>query len=88
MDTLRARNKLKLVLVDHNVLMPPFTQLDDAVVQIVDHHILEHSPSGTIDMTVEVVGSCATLVATIVLLETPTILDVQSTMLLIGMYYV
>ncbi len=84
LNSLKEQGKLKLVLVDHNVLTDPYSELDGAVVQIVDHHLLEHSPCDKIKMMVETVGSCSTLVAGFFKTNAQNILDSDAASLLLG----
>lgn len=66
---------LRLTLVDHNVLPDSDSDLEGAVMEVIDHHKLERDTSCPI--TVEPVGSCATLVAERVLQGAPQLLDTQ-----------
>ncbi len=81
---MKEQGKLKLVLVDHNVLTDPYSELDEAVVQIVDHHLLEHTPCDKIKMMVETVGSCSTLVAGFFKTNAQNLLDSDAASLLLG----
>lgn len=81
---LHRKGTLKLVLVDHNILPPSDAELDEAVVQIIDHHALEHPPSERLEMLVEPVGSCSTLVATLIQADAPDLLNSESALLLLG----
>lgn len=58
--------------------------LEEAVVEVIDHHLLEREPSPTCAVTVEMVGSCATLVTERILQEAPDVLDQQAAQLLYG----
>jgi len=82
--SLKARNKLKLVLVDHNVLSLSDSDLDAAVVEIIDHHLLEHPSSDKIVMVVEPVGSCCTLISSVIVEQAPRFLKTDSATLLMG----
>ncbi|XP_045030228.1 exopolyphosphatase PRUNE1-like isoform X1 [Daphnia magna] len=84
LDSLKESGKLKLVLVDHNVLSNSDSNLDSSVVQIVDHHKQEHPFSEMVDMLIEPVGSCSTLVASLIFESAPEILDAVSASLLLG----
>lgn len=83
---------LRLTLVDHNVLPDSDSDLEGAVVEVIDHHKLERVTSCPVPMetvtscpvTVEPVGSCATLVAERVLQGAPQLLDSQIGTLLYG----
>jgi exopolyphosphatase len=65
LEALQAGGKLKLTLVDHNVLSSADAHLQSSVVRVIDHHKREKA----LDRrdTIESVGSCSTLVAQIVL---------------------
>lgn len=70
---LQAGPGLRLMLVDHNMLPDADSDLEGAVVEVIDHHKLERVTSCPI--VVEPVGSCATLVADRVLQGAPQLLD-------------
>ena len=65
-DILKARaGDLEVILVDHNVInRPELKYLDPKVTRIIDHHQLarEVTEDADLEMTLETVGSCATLV--------------------------
>uniref|UniRef100_A0A8C6UD71 Prune exopolyphosphatase n=1 Tax=Neogobius melanostomus TaxID=47308 RepID=A0A8C6UD71_9GOBI len=71
---LQRRGGLRLTLVDHNVLPDSDSDLEGAVVEVIDHHKLERVTS-CCPVAVEPVGSCATLVAERVLQGAPQLLD-------------
>lgn len=83
---------LRLTLVDHNVLPDSDSDLEGAVVEVIDHHKLERvtscpvavEPATSCPVTVEPVGSCATLIAERVLQGAPQLLDTQTGTLLYG----
>lgn len=77
LQDLNQAGRLRLTLVDHNVLPSSDSDLEGAVVQVIDHHRLERRPSPTCPVTVEIVGSCATLVTERIIKEAPQILDLQ-----------
>uniref|UniRef100_A0A3B4A9T0 DHHA2 domain-containing protein n=1 Tax=Periophthalmus magnuspinnatus TaxID=409849 RepID=A0A3B4A9T0_9GOBI len=87
-----ADRGLRLTLVDHNVLPDSDSDLEEAVVEVIDHHKLERVTSCPVAMepvtscpiAVEPVGSCATLVAERVLQRAPQLLDAQIAILLYG----
>ncbi|KAL1478399.1 hypothetical protein MTO96_035044 [Rhipicephalus appendiculatus] len=79
---LHSQSKLSLTLVDHNLLPKEDADLQPAVQEIIDHHRLE--TSHRCDKTVEMVGSCCTLVADKVLHSKPELLDPQVALLLYG----
>jgi len=82
--SLKMKNKLKLVLVDHNILNSSDSNLDSSVIEIIDHHQLEHPASDKITMVIEPVGSCCTLVSSLILEQAPDFLKADSTTLLMG----
>lgn len=65
LNGLQATGRLKLTLVDHNVLAHSDAFLQSSVVRVIDHHKRERQ----LDRrdVIEPVGSCCTLVAEIVL---------------------
>lgn len=83
---------LRIRLVDHNVLPDSDSDLEGAVVEVIDHHKLERVTSCPVavetvtscPVAVEPVGSCATLVAERVLQGAPQLLDSQVGTLLYG----
>ncbi|XP_049271601.1 uncharacterized protein LOC119394114 isoform X2 [Rhipicephalus sanguineus] len=79
---LLAQSKLSLTLVDHNLLPKEDADLQPAVQEIIDHHRLE--TSHRCDKTVEMVGSCCTLVAEKVLHSKPELFTPQVALLLYG----
>ncbi|XP_063054756.1 exopolyphosphatase PRUNE1 isoform X2 [Engraulis encrasicolus] len=76
--------RLTLTLVDHNILPSGDASLEDSVVEVIDHHLLERKPSPSCPVTVETVGSCATLVLERIAQKSPDILDQQVAQLLYG----
>ncbi|KAJ8398451.1 hypothetical protein AAFF_G00427060 [Aldrovandia affinis] len=81
---LHRAGKLALTLVDHNVLPSADSDLEGAVVEVIDHHQLERVPSPSCPVTVETVGSCATLVTERIMQKAPEVLDRQVAQLLYG----
>ncbi|XP_070393288.1 protein prune homolog 2-like isoform X2 [Dermacentor albipictus] len=79
---LHSQSKLSLTLVDHNLLPKEDADLQAAVQEVIDHHRLE--TSHRCDKTVEMVGSCCTLVAEKVLHSKPDLLSPQVALLLYG----
>ncbi|KAM6910540.1 exopolyphosphatase PRUNE1 [Xenentodon cancila] len=69
--------RLWLTLVDHNVLPSSDSDLEGAVVEVIDHHLMERESSPSCPVTVEMVGSCATLVTERIIQKAPEILDHQ-----------
>lgn len=55
--------KLKLTLVDQNVLPNKDLPLEECVVRVIDHRSRERPESSFCNVTVEPVGSCCTLIA-------------------------
>ncbi|XP_063736924.1 exopolyphosphatase PRUNE1 isoform X2 [Eleginops maclovinus] len=84
LQDLNRAGRLRLTLVDHNVLPSLDSDLEGAVVQVIDHHLLERRPSPSCHVTVEMVGSCATLVTERILQEAPQILDLQVAHMIYG----
>lgn len=60
------------------------SDLEGAVVEVIDHHHLEREPSTSCCVTVETVGSCATLITERIVQEAPEILTLQLAQLLYG----
>lgn len=60
------------------------SHLEGAVVEVIDHHQLERDQSPSCPVTVEMVGSCATLVTEVILQKAPEVLDQQVAQLLYG----
>ncbi|XP_061552868.1 exopolyphosphatase PRUNE1 [Phycodurus eques] len=79
---LRRTGRLRLTLVDHNVLPGSDADLEGAVVEVIDHRELEREPGPSCPVTVEMVGSCATLVTERLIQNAPHILDQQVALLL------
>lgn len=79
---LQSEKKLSLTLVDHNLLPKEDTELQSSVQEIIDHHRLE--TSHRCDKTVEMVGSCCTLVAEKVLSSRADLINPQVALLLYG----
>jgi len=61
LQALQAEGKLKLTLVDHNMLAAADSHLQPSVVRVIDHHKRD-KPLDRRDL-IEPVGSCCTLVA-------------------------
>lgn len=66
---------LSLTLVDHHVLPGADAALEEAVVEVLDHRPLERDRGPPCQVTVEPVGSCATLVTERILQGPPGVLD-------------
>ncbi|KAM9489332.1 exopolyphosphatase PRUNE1 [Clarias gariepinus] len=82
-DLHRLQN-LAITLVDHNVLPEADRTLENAVVEVIDHHRLDRTESSSCPVTVEPVGSCATLVTERIVQKAPELLDQQVAQLLYG----
>nr|XP_057908709.1 exopolyphosphatase PRUNE1 isoform X2 [Doryrhamphus excisus] len=82
LGALRRAGRLVLTLVDHNILPSLDSDLEGAVVEVIDHHLLEREPHPSCPVTVEMVGSCATLVTECLIQKAPEILDQQLAQLL------
>ncbi|NXM21563.1 PRUN1 Exopolyphosphatase, partial [Ploceus nigricollis] len=75
---------LSLTLVDHHILPGADAALEEAVVEVVDHRPLERGYGPPCQVTVEPVGSCATLVTERILQGPPGVLDTTTAALLHG----
>ncbi|XP_060778359.1 exopolyphosphatase PRUNE1 isoform X1 [Neoarius graeffei] len=81
---LHSLQNLAITLVDHNVLPEADRSLENAVVEVIDHHRLERTLSPSCPVTIETVGSCATLVTERIVQKAPELLDQQVAQLLYG----
>ncbi|XP_012063618.1 PREDICTED: protein prune homolog [Atta cephalotes] len=80
-----ANKKLELILIDHHTLANKDFELKPSIVMIIDHRPLDPAWSWpNVLLNIEIVGSCATLVARNVLQKNPDILDTQLSSLLRG----
>lgn len=70
--------------MDHNVLANRDSHLDSVVVEIIDHHKQEHSDTKNVEMLIEPVGSCCSLIGSLILENKPEILDHVTASLLCG----
>lgn len=80
LESLSNAKRLKLHLVDHNRLYND-PGLEDTVVEIIDHHKDDRSPSLTrclCNCVIEMVGSCCTLVTETILKDSPDFLTSDS----------
>uniref|UniRef100_A0A8C9G420 Prune exopolyphosphatase 1 n=1 Tax=Pavo cristatus TaxID=9049 RepID=A0A8C9G420_PAVCR len=75
---------LSLTLVDHHILPSADAALEDAVVDVLDHRPLEREWAPSCQLTVELVGSCATLVTERIAQGPPGVLDRTTAALLHG----
>ncbi|XP_062342524.1 exopolyphosphatase PRUNE1-like isoform X1 [Osmerus eperlanus] len=81
---LHGDKRLTLTLVHHNVLPRADRDLEAAVVEVIDHHHLERTPSTSCRVAVETVASCATLVTERIQLRAPELLEPPLALLLYG----
>ncbi|KAL0985308.1 hypothetical protein UPYG_G00155300 [Umbra pygmaea] len=81
---LHRAGRLDLTLVDCNVLHSSDRDLEEAVMEVIDHHRLDRKPSPSCAVTVETVGSCSTLVTERIIQTAPEVLDQQVALLLYG----
>ncbi|XP_029417047.1 exopolyphosphatase PRUNE1 isoform X3 [Nannospalax galili] len=84
LHALHQAGQLTLILVDHHVLPKSDAALEEAVAEVLDHRPIEQKSCPPCHVSVELVGSCATLVAERILQEAPEILDRQTAALLHG----
>ncbi|XP_071140640.1 uncharacterized protein PF3D7_1120600-like isoform X2 [Mytilus edulis] len=63
LDDLHRQLKLKLSLVDHNILPQKYIGLDDCVVSVTDHRPQVRKQDNRVKINIAKVGSCATLIA-------------------------
>ncbi|XP_051497031.1 exopolyphosphatase PRUNE1 isoform X2 [Apus apus] len=75
---------LSLTLVDHHVLPGADAALEEAVVEVLDHRPLDQDRAPHCQVTVELVGSCATLVTERIAQGPPGVLDRPTAALLHG----
>lgn len=73
--------------MDHNVLPNSDVYLNPSIVQIVDHHQQENISKENTDILIEPVGSCCTLVGSIILENAPEILNTRASLLLCGKFH-
>ncbi|XP_049980534.1 exopolyphosphatase PRUNE1 [Alexandromys fortis] len=84
LHALHQAGQLTLILVDHHVLPKSDAALEEAVAEVLDHRPIEQKYCPPCHVSVELVGSCATLVAERILQGAPEILDRQTASLLHG----
>ncbi|XP_051013652.1 exopolyphosphatase PRUNE1 [Acomys russatus] len=84
LHALHQAGHLTLTLVDHHVLPRSDAALEEAVAEVLDHRPIEQKYCPPCHVSVELVGSCATLVAERILQGAPEILDRQTAALLHG----
>ncbi|XP_040086669.1 exopolyphosphatase PRUNE1 isoform X1 [Oryx dammah] len=84
LHALHQAGQLTLILVDHHVLAKSDAALEEAVAEVLDHRPIDQRHCPPCPVSVELVGSCATLVAERILQGAPEILDRQTAALLHG----
>ncbi|XP_029802468.1 exopolyphosphatase PRUNE1 isoform X3 [Suricata suricatta] len=84
LHALHQAGQLTLLLVDHHVLPKSDAALEEAVAEVLDHRPIEQKHCPPCHVSVELVGSCATLVTERILQGAPEILDRQTAALLHG----
>ena len=84
LDGLYRAGRLRLTLVDHNILSVHQASYANAVEAIIDHHADGGLYPRADPRTIEPVGSAATLVAEAVLRDRPALVDRGSATLLLG----
>lgn len=84
LHALHQAGLLTLILVDHHVLPRNDAALEEAVAEVMDHRPIEQKHCPPCHVSVELVGSCATLVTERILQGAPEILDRETAALLHG----
>ncbi|XP_063109078.1 exopolyphosphatase PRUNE1 isoform X2 [Cavia porcellus] len=84
LDALHQAGLLTLILVDHHVLPKSDAALEEAVAEVIDHRPIDQKHCPPCHVSVELVGSCATLVTERILQGAPEILDRETAALLHG----
>ncbi|KAF6075588.1 prune exopolyphosphatase 1 [Phyllostomus discolor] len=84
LHALHQAGQLTLILVDHHVLPRSDADLEEAVAEVLDHRPIEQKRCPPCHVSVELVGSCTTLVTERILQGAPEILDRQTAALLHG----
>ncbi|KAM9685834.1 exopolyphosphatase PRUNE1 isoform 1-T1 [Trichechus inunguis] len=84
LHALHQAGQLTLILVDHHVLPKSDAALQETVAEVLDHRPIEQEHCPPCHVSVELVGSCATLVTERILQGAPEILDRQTAALLHG----
>ncbi|KAL0591044.1 Exopolyphosphatase PRUNE1, partial [Plecturocebus cupreus] len=84
LHALHQAGQLTLILVDHHILPKSDAALEEAVAEVLDHRPIEQKHCPPCQVSVELVGSCATLVTERILQGAPEILDRQTAALLHG----
>ncbi|XP_046550475.1 protein prune homolog 2-like [Haliotis rubra] len=75
---------LKLTLVDHHVLRTQLSPLHQCVVRVIDHRPVEKQLDNRVSCTVDLVGSCCTLITEEVTQDDTVTLDTTMATLLLG----
>lgn len=86
-DLLVGQNKLRINLVDHNLLRPSLEHLSPVVERVIDHHVNENKTYPLLkqeDSVISIVGSATTLVAEKVLANQRMTLTPELAALLLG----
>ncbi|CAH1790576.1 unnamed protein product, partial [Owenia fusiformis] len=81
---LNSRAKLRLTLVDFNIFPKSDQDLEPCIVEILDHHKQEVMEREGLQMDIEMVGSCSTLVAEKLLNNEDFTVDEKVALLLTG----
>ncbi|KAM9244885.1 exopolyphosphatase PRUNE1 isoform 2-T2 [Dugong dugon] len=84
LHALHQAGQLTLILVDHHILPKSDAALQETVAEVLDHRPMEQEHCPPCHVSVELVGSCATLVTERILQGAPEILDRQTAALLHG----
>ncbi|XP_015978272.2 exopolyphosphatase PRUNE1 isoform X1 [Rousettus aegyptiacus] len=84
LHALHRAGQLTLILVDHHVLPRSDAALEETVAEVIDHRPIEQKCCPPCHVSVELVGSCTTLVTERILQGAPEILDRQMAALLHG----
>ncbi|XP_066124100.1 exopolyphosphatase PRUNE1 isoform X4 [Saccopteryx bilineata] len=84
LHALHQAGQLTLILVDHHVLPRSDAALEEVVTEVLDHRPIEQKRCPPCHVSVELVGSCSTLVTERILKGAPEILDRQIAALLHG----
>ncbi|XP_012870841.1 PREDICTED: protein prune homolog [Dipodomys ordii] len=84
LHALHQAGHLTLILVDHHVLPKSDRALEEAVAEVLDHRPIDQKHCPPCHVSVELVGSCATLVTERILQGAPEVLDRQTAALLHG----
>ena len=84
LETLSAKDRLRLILVDHNKLTASLNLMEGLVDEIIDHHEDKGLYPEVKDRIIEPVGSAATLVADKILQHRAELIDEGTAKLLLG----